>query len=243
MCGRFTVTSPGDVAAEFGVEVPLELSPRYNVAPTDPVAVIVDKDGRRAELMRWGLVPHWAKDRSIASKMINARAESLDSRPAFRDALSRRRCLIPADGFYEWKREGKHRTPYYVHLPDRRLFAFAGLWERWKQPDGEWLITFTIITTDANDLVAPIHDRMPLIVDPADYERWLDPEPTPREALDDILAGPSPPVVAPGQAGRDPRHWWGRPANPPALEMFEVSRLVNSVRNEGPQLVEPAVGQ
>jgi putative SOS response-associated peptidase YedK len=217
MCGRFTVTTPGDLAAEFDVEVPFELAPRYNIAPTDPVVSIVVRDDRRAELMHWGLVPHWAKDRAIASKLINARSESLEDKPAFRDALVKRRCLVAADGFYEWKRDNKTRTPHYIRRPDGRPFGFAGLWERWKQPDDQWLITCTIVTADATGVVEPIHDRMPVIVGREDYERWLSPEPLPREALDDILSRPS----------------------DVDLECFEVSSLVNSVRNDGPELIAP----
>lgn len=220
MCGRFTVTAPGDIAGELGVEVPPEVAaavePQYNIAPTEPVIAIANRgDTRRAELMRWGLVPHWAKGPGEGAKFINARSETAATKPAFRDALARRRCLVPADGFYEWKREGKLRTPFYITRPDHALFTFAGLWERWKQPDGAWLITCSILTGPANTLIAPLHDRMPIVVEPEDRERWLHPEPLEAVAVEDIL----------------------RPPPDELFEMFEVSREVNNVHNDGPQLI------
>jgi putative SOS response-associated peptidase YedK len=217
MCGRFTLTTPDQITDELGVAVPTDAPARYNVCPTDPVIAIANRGERRAEWMRWGLVPHWADSPAIGAKLINARAETAADKPAFRDALARRRCLIPASGFYEWKREGKLRRPFYVRRADRRLLVLAGLWERWKPPGGDWLISCSIVTTAANPPVAAIHDRMPVVVSREDHERWLFPEPLPAAALADIL-GPAPEA---------------------SLEMYEVRPLVNSVKNEGASLIEP----
>jgi putative SOS response-associated peptidase YedK len=151
------------------------LGPRFNIAPTQQIGVIrqIDPAQREFAWMRWGLVPHWAKDLSIGSKMINARSETAASTPAFRDSFRRRRCLIVADGFYEWKKIGRNKQPYLIHRSDDRPFAFAGLWDRWGQ-DADRLESCTILTTTANEILAELHDRMPVILGPADYERWLD---------------------------------------------------------------------
>ncbi|MBI3462160.1 MAG: SOS response-associated peptidase [Planctomycetes bacterium] len=163
MCGRFTLrTSARDVAEEFGlIEVP-DLFPRYNIAPTQPVPVV--RKPRQLDFLRWGLIPPWADDPKIGSRMINARAETVATTPAFRRAFQTRRCLVIADGFYEWQ----NRVPFLIHRRDHRPFAFAGLWDRWKGID-----SCTIITTDPNDLIRPLHDRMPVILAPEDYDRWL----------------------------------------------------------------------
>ncbi len=216
MCGRFTLTTPDEIASELGVAVPFEVSARYNICPTDEVIAIANRAERAAERMRWGLIPHWAESPAIGAKLINARSEEAAGKPAFRDALARRRCIVPASGFYEWKRAGKARVPYYTHRVDGKLLLFAGLWERWKLPDGDWLISCTVLTTAANALVAPIHDRMPVILDRADVDRWLFPEPLPADALADLF----------------------QPSPASALEMYEVPPLVNSVKNEGPELIE-----
>jgi len=216
MCGRFTLTSAEGIAEDLGVAAPAELAAHWNIAPSQPVLVVANRAERAIEAMRWGLVPSWASDPSIGYKMINARRESLADKPAFRDAYARRRCLVLADGFYEWKREGKRSSPFYFHRRDRRPFAFAGLWERWKQPDGQWLLSCAIVTTEASPLVAPIHDRMPVIVAPADYGRWLAPDALPPDALDDVLAP--------------------APADP--YEIYPVSPLVNSPEHDQPACVE-----
>jgi putative SOS response-associated peptidase YedK len=224
MCGRYTLTSIDGLIEEFGlIQQPLSFTPRFNIAPSQSVPVIDNRprDQRVLTCMRWGLIPYWAKDPTIGNKLINARRETAAEKPAFRDALRRRRCLIVADGFYEWKREGKHKTPLYVHRQSRGPMAFAGLWERWRTPDGNVLHSFAILTTDANELMAPVHDRMPVIVDRADYDRWLEPSPLPPGALDDIL-------VTPSSQG---------------FEMYEVSRLVNSPGNDTPACIEPAPRQ
>lgn len=178
MCGRFILMSPGrDLAERFRLEDEPKLDPRYNIAPTQTVAVIrQDKETltRRLTLVRWGLIPSWAKDPSIGPRLINARAETAAEKPAFRAAFSHRRCLVPADGFYEWTRGKTGKQPFLVTLSDRSTFAFAGLWERWQTPAGEFTETCTLLTTDANELLRPIHDRMPVILRSEDYDTWLD---------------------------------------------------------------------
>jgi putative SOS response-associated peptidase YedK len=187
MCGRFTLRTPLTVLAEqflFDLnDVPPEAwpGPRFNVAPTQAVAVVrqpAAREKRELALMHWGLIPSWAKDAKMASKMINARCETLAEKPSFRTALARRRCLILADGFYEWKTEGKKKQPFCFHLAEDRPFAFAGLWECWRGPggsDGPPLESCTIVTTSANALCRELHERMPVILAPADYDLWLDP--------------------------------------------------------------------
>lgn len=177
MCGRFTLFLDAEtLQEEYGLtSIPENYSPRYNVAPTTPVLAITKPDERRAEWMRWGLVPSWAKDPTIGNRMINARAETLMEKPSFRNAFQRRRCLIPASGFYEWKRgEGKKpSTPYFIHLLENKPFAFGGLWELWRSPEGESLLSCTIITCEPNSLLSTIHNRMPVIFTPAQGYAWL----------------------------------------------------------------------
>jgi putative SOS response-associated peptidase YedK len=178
MCGRFTLTTSGEALARFFDlgEVPL-LAPRYNIAPTQLVLAVrrtAGEEKRQAVFLRWGLIPSWAKDAQIANQLINARSETAADKPAFRTALRRRRCLIPADGFYEWLREGKKRQPYCFRLWGDGLFAFAGLWEHWTDPAGAAVETCTILTTEANDLVRPVHERMPVILRPRLFASWLD---------------------------------------------------------------------
>jgi putative SOS response-associated peptidase YedK len=177
MCGRFTLTASTERVVEFFglAEVPV-LPPRYNIAPTQPV-LAVRRDGAdppRAVLLRWGLIPSWAKEARIGNQMINARSETAAEKPAFRTPLRRRRCLIPADGFYEWQKCGKSKQPYCIRRTGDRLFAFAGLWDRWQGDEGP-VETCTILTTDANDLVRPIHERMPIILPESAFAGWLDP--------------------------------------------------------------------
>lgn len=176
MCGRFTLHhSTEEVAQRFAVQkVLFEIPPRYNIAPTQPVATVRENGSRTLEAVRWGLVPFWAKDPQIGIRLMNARAETLAEKPAFRYALARRRCLIPADGFYEWRPQGKGRQPIHVRRRDAGLFAFAGLWEEWKPPDGPPLRTGVIITVPPNDLMAPIHHRMPAILTREQEALWLD---------------------------------------------------------------------
>lgn len=179
MCGRFTLTTPPEeIARCFDLDAAPDLAPRYNVAPTQDVATLDARAGGGCEiaLRRWGLVPHWAKDSRIGSRLINARSETVAVKPSFRDAFRRRRCLVPADGFYEWAAGGRGpRQPYHVRRPDRGPFAIAGLYERWRADDGSWLETCTLVTVPANGRLAPVHDRMPAILPPGHWDAWLDP--------------------------------------------------------------------
>ncbi len=178
MCGRFTLFHDvATIARAFNVPVPesLKVTPRYNVAPTQEILSIVHDEAPQLTLLRWGLIPSWAKEESIGSKMINARAETLAEKPSFKRLLRSRRCLILADGFYEWKKEGKGKVPMFITLKDDEPFAFAGLWDSWRDADGQQIRTCTIITTEANELMAPIHNRMPVILPQQAREEWLDP--------------------------------------------------------------------
>lgn len=214
MCGRYTLTSPDELVQEFGLgELPFALAPRYNIAPTQEAPVVLSNGGRaQIELFRWGLVPGWAPDTRGAARLINARAETVDDKPSFRDAFARRRCLVCADGFYEWRRDGKRRVPYYMYRADGRPIALAGIWEQFVDGEGRPYFSFATLTTAANELMSPIHDRMPVIIAPGDYQRWLDPQPRSRQALDDLL----------------------RPAPEAGYLVRQVSERVNSVANDGP---------
>jgi len=224
VCGRFTLTaSARDVARHFELaEIPA-LEARYNIAPAQPVpAVRAGRDGgRRLDLLTWGLVPHWARDPAIGYRTINARAETAARKPAFREALRRRRCLVAADGFYEWTGPRGARRPTWFRRPDGGVFAIAGLWERWRpQADAEASqerVTCTLLTTEANAAVRPFHDRMPVLLDPRDYDRWLDPDARDAAEVSALLV----------------------PAPPDALEARPVSSRVNDARREGPACVEP----
>jgi len=217
MCGRFAFFSPGEAtAALFGASDSIAVEPRYNIAPTQSIAAIrnCEEGGRKLTMLRWGLVPFWAKDPSIGSRMINARAETVAEKPAYRTAYRRRRCLVPADGFYEWHIEGKGKTPYYISAANGGPFAFAGLWENWQDKDGDESIqSATLITTAANDFLSSLHHRMPVILDPETADRWL--------AGDDDL------IEYAAQRG-------------PELRAWPVDRRVNNARNEGADLIEAA---
>jgi putative SOS response-associated peptidase YedK len=222
VCGRFVSASPPDeIARYFDAVVPEEaLAARWNVAPTDDVYGVVARHGRRQlEVFHWGLVPLWAKDPSVGSRMINARAETVASRNAFKPALRSRRCLIPADGFYEWRKQGGSRAkqPFYIRRSDGRPMAFAGLWETWRDPAGGVLRSCTIVTTEANEDVADLHDRMPVILESRDWDRWLTEEDLEPSLLTPLLV----------------------PAAPGVVSLQPVDRLVNSVRNDGPELIAP----
>ncbi len=220
MCGRFARIMPiRDIIKAFSVdEVVSDIQPSYNIAPGGGIVIIIQKDGRRIlDDFRWGLVPHWAKEPSIGNKMINARSESVHQKPGFRSAFKSRRCLIVASGFYEWKREGRAKIPYYIRLSDRDSFAFAGVHETWTSKDGAELRTCAIITTGSNDIIRPIHDRMPVIL-PSESERaWLDPATTVENAL--ALLAPYPTEE---------------------MNAYQVSALVNSPRNDMPDCIAPA---
>ena len=188
MCGRYTLTVNIDaVAKAFGVAPSLQTMPRYNVAPTQEVVSILNDETKHLDFLRWGLIPSWAKEESIGAKMINARAETLAEKPSFKRLLQGRRCLIVADGFYEWKKEQGGKTPMYFTLPNHDLFAFAGLWDVWKRPNGQQLHTCTIITTEPNSLVSSVHNRMPVILPKNAQEEWLDPEQHDAHVLQQLL--------------------------------------------------------
>lgn len=191
MCGRFSQTqSAAVIADQFQLSQVPPLSPRYNIAPTQPVPVVLLKpqQGRQFELLRWGLIPAWAKDPSIGSRMINARSETVAEKPAFRTAFRRRRCLVLADGFYEWQQVGRKKQPFYFHLQDRKPFAFAGLWEQWEDKStGEAIASCTLLTTEPNALLETVHNRMPVILAPQDYDLWLDPTVQNLETLQPLL--------------------------------------------------------
>ncbi len=220
MCGRYTLAvSASRLSDRFAVEPPLDLKPRYNIAPTQAV-VAVRETNRRRELvaLRWGLIPAWAKDASIGSRLINARSETILEKPSFRAAFQRRRCLIPASGFYEWQALPDGKQPFYFTPGDDTLMAFAGLWDQWRAPDGSLVESCTILTTTANAVVAPIHDRMPVIVPPDFDAVWLDPTSDIRKLHELCLAPP-----------------------PVMLRCYPVSKAVNQVSNDSEALIQPQV--
>jgi putative SOS response-associated peptidase YedK len=180
MCGRYLLATPaGDLANWFGFDGGPALEARYNIAPSQPIPVVrlaADNHKRECVLVRWGLIPSWAKDTSISAHTINARAETLSEKPAFRNAFRRRRCLVPADGFYEWLKSGKAKLPHAIRPKDGHPLAFAGLWDHWQGPGGEEIDSATIVTTQANDLLRPLHERMPVILPRELYGAWLDPQ-------------------------------------------------------------------
>ena len=220
MCGRFSLSVPvSDLVALFGVEFETIIAPRFNIAPSQPVAAVrsAPVTGKRElAFLHWGLIPSWAKDPALGSKLTNARSETAAEKPSFRAAFKKRRCLIPATGFYEWKREGKVKQPFHIHMQDGTPFALAGLWERWEPPGGEPIESSAILTTSPNELMRPIHDRMPVIVDPKEYALWLDPQVSDAQRLT--------PLLAPYASER--------------MTAVAVSRWVNNARNEGPRCLE-----
>jgi putative SOS response-associated peptidase YedK len=214
MCGRFAFYSPSEAAvALFGVSTSIAIEPRYNIAPTQYLAAVRNDDNQQRELvmLRWGLVPFWAKDPSIGNRMINARAETVAEKPSYRAAYRHRRCVVLADGFYEWQREGDTKTPYFISLANGSPFALAGLWENWTDKEsGESLQTTTLITTAANDFMTPLHHRMPVILESGTAGEWLAGS---NDMLDDVAA------------------------ITPALQAWPVDRRVNNARNEGADLI------
>lgn len=226
MCGRFALMTPTEqLAILFAVDqttvsaLPPSV-PRYNIAPTQPVAAIrLGENGQRElTFFRWGLIPSWAKDINIGARMINARSETVAEKPSFRAAFKRRRCLIPADGFYEWQKLNGGKQPMFIHPAEgeKRPFALAGLWEVWRDPDGSALQSCTILTTKPNELIAPIHNRMPVIIEEEDYDLWLHPEPNPELGLHLLRPYPAEKMTA-----------------------YPVSTLVNNPRNETPECIQP----
>lgn len=221
MCGRFTLTA--DVIALQAtfpwLNIPAEITPRYNIAPTQPVAVVPNDGKNQLDFYTWGLIPSWAKDPQIGGRLINARAETLAEKPAFRVAFRRRRCLVLADGFYEWQQtKGGPKTPMYIRLASGEPFAFAGLWEVWNSSDGSTILSCTIITTDPNELMEKIHNRMPVILPRDAYPIWLDPGEQNPSQLSGLL----------------------RPYPADEMQAYPVSRLVNSPSNDSPQCIIPA---
>ena len=222
MCGRFTLRAPASVvAAQFGLFEMPPFTPRFNVAPTQPVAVVRRSPGeaepeRELVWLRWGLIPSWAKDPAIGNRMINARAETVAEKPAYRAAFRRRRCLVVADGFYEWARAGRPRQPYFIRMRDDRPFAFAGLWESWQGPDEGPVESCTLLTTEPNELVEPIHNRMPVILAEGDYPQWLDPAVQRPDELAPLL----------------------RPFPSDQMTAEKVSTYVNSPAHDDPRCIE-----
>jgi putative SOS response-associated peptidase YedK len=223
MCGRFALYSPrSEIIQTFALATNAPaIEARYNIAPSQPIAAIRSKasaDSRRLDLLYWGLVPSWARERSIGTRLSNARSETLREKPSFREAYRRRRCLVPANGYYEWQTTSAGKQPYFIHLEDRRPFAMAALWEAWRDPgDGQILESCALITTRPSPALAAIHDRMPVILPPDRHAEWLDPGNTRVELLDALLV----------------------PYQSPAIRFHRVSRKVNDARNQGAGLIEP----
>jgi len=222
MCGRYRLSRRKQLVEEHFDSAPWndDWNPRYNIAPTQPVPVIRQhpkEPVRQLSLMKWGLIPSWGKDASGAARTINARSETAATKPAFRESLKFRRCLIPADGFYEWKRDGKTKQPFCFEVNQGQLFAFAGLWDRWKDPSGNWIKTCTILTTTPNAVTEGVHDRMPVILDPDSYDLWLDPGMTDVAAASDLL----------------------KPCEPRLMRCYPVSMRINHVANDDEECCQP----
>jgi putative SOS response-associated peptidase YedK len=219
MCGRFSIAELKGIKERFQIEPP-NLKPNYNVAPSQDVPVILNKGSNHLALFRWGLIPYWAKDPSIGHKMINARAETVDEKPSFKTCLQRKRCLVVADGFYEWKKEGTTKRPHRITLKNQELFGFAGLWDTWKSPTGEIVNSCSIITTTPNEVMEPIHNRMPVIL-PREVEQvWLDQSIIDSTFLKSLLMRYSADLMI----------------------AYGVSTLVNSPKNNGPECLVAVVG-
>jgi len=227
MCGRYRLSRRKQILAEHfdAISEADDWAPRYNIAPTQPVPVIRQhptEPTRHMSQMHWGLIPSWSNDASGAAKMINARSETAQTLPAFREAMKYRRCLVPADGFYEWKRSGTAKQPYCFEINEGQLFVFAGLWEGWKDASGDWIKTCTILTTTPNDVTSTVHDRMPVILEPGDYDLWLDPGLKDAGVLSELL----------------------KPLEASVMRCHPVSGRVNSVQNDdegGSKPIEPGM--
>ena len=221
MCGRFTLIAPGEAIAELFqlTEIP-SIAPRYNIAPTQPVAAIrlsPASGARELSYFHWGLIPRWAKDTKIGSRMINARSETAAEKPSFRSAFKYRRCLVPADGFYEWQKINGGKQPVRIQMKTGQPFANAGLWEHWISSDGSEIESCTLLTTEPNDLLSPVHNRMPVLLDPADFDQWLDTKSYQGDDVQQLL----------------------RPFSGEEMAFYPVSTHVNNPRNEGPLCVQP----
>lgn len=239
MCGRYRLSRPERVAEDFdagpwekaepwgnveprGIAGPDPLKPRYNIAPTQPVITVRQEGlGRVLAVARWGLMPSWAKDLSMGASLINGRSETVLEKPAFRESFRQRRCLIPADGFYEWEKDGKAKRPFHFAMKDGSLFGFAGIWDRWRAPDGEWVESCCILTTAANELLKDVHDRMPAILPRAQYEVWLKTPADEAERLVDLLV----------------------PLDAGVMRGYAVSSLVNRPQNDSPECAQEAVSE
>lgn len=219
MCGRYTLHGPVSRYQDYFDALNwADFSDRFNIAPAASVPVIRQSpEGQRVvDLLKWGLVPHWSKDPSLGAKLNNARGETVSEKPSFRDAFKRRRCLVPASGFYEWKTEGKAKQPYFIHYKSEEPLAMGGLWESWRDEEGKILRTFCIITTGPNAVMEPIHDRMPVLIQPKDFARWLSPEVEGSRLME---------LIAPAPAD--------------AMEAWPVSKAVSRSASDGPELIEP----
>jgi len=218
MCGRFALAATKQAISEyFGVLVHDDLPPRYNIAPTQQIVVVAHDGKKLVQWMHWGLIPSWAKDPEIAARTINARAETAAEQPAFREAFRHRRCLIPAEGFYEWKPQARQaKQPYFIHLTESPLMGLAGLWDRWQSPTGEIIESCTVLTTTANDVLRPLHDRMPVILPPEHFDEWLNPS-TPLPLIQSLL----------------------RPYPAQAMRAYPVGVQVSKPAHEGPDCIAP----
>ncbi len=219
MCGRYTLTNSTNLEQRFRVsQAVLPLGARYNVAPTQemPVVVQAQEGGNRLEIMKWGLIPFWSKEPKAGYSTINARAEGLESKPAYRKPVRSQRCIVPADGFYEWQKSNGSKVPFFIHLKGGEVFGMAGLYDLYKLPDGDWLKTYTIVTTEANELMQQVHDRMPVILPKEAEDEWLDRS-----------------VTDPFQVIR-----WLKPYPAEEMELYPVSKQVNSPSNDLPELVK-----
>jgi len=216
MCGRFSISKEAnEIEDRFEIHIdPAMFTKNYNAAPSQTLPIITNEEPEQASFHRWGLIPHWAKDESIGNKLINARGETIAEKPSFRDAVEKRRCLVVTDGFYEWQRSGSEKQPYRITLSDESLFAFAGLWESWNAPDGREVRTFTIITTEPNDLMKSIHNRMPVMLDQENERLWVSDEP-----LEDVL------------------HLL-KPYNENEMNAYPVTKRVNSPKNNDSSVME-----
>ena len=221
MCGRFTLTvDPEQLAIAFRLTTVPEFTPRYNIAPTQNALVITAEQPAEARFMRWGLIPSWSKDPAMGAKLINARSETAAEKPSFRSALKRRRCLVPASGFFEWQAQAGGKQPMYVTVPDTPILALAGLWETWRDPSGEDVRTFTILTTSANPFMQAFHERMPVILDRDDLPVWMDTADVPDVVLAGLLQ---------------------RPFDPDRMRSWPVSKAVNKPAIDSPECVEPLI--